>query len=302
MNRLPDVTAHRYDDAYPEFLNWLRPLQLDPASATDDVLDWAAADFLLEKFESGLFQYGQALALLAALRRRNPRLRVPTAGKIVAEWRREHPPQQAVALPREVVYAAFAVLWASRRFAAAGALMVSFCGLLRIGECLGLRLRSVVFDTPSAPQSAVMLLGRTKRGADDKVGPTHPSVVALLHHTVQTARREGAAWDAALFPISYAAFRRALALGVSVLGINTALVKTHSLRRGGATELYRSGIDLGAIVVFGRWAPEHSARVYIRGAEPTLIRARSALSATQWAAVQTLATAAGGLIQEAYRR
>lgn len=105
MNRLPEVTAHRHDDAYLEFLNWLRPLQLDPASATADVLDWAAADFLLEKFESELFQYGQALALLAALRRRNPRLRVPTAGKLV-------PPLQAEALPHEVAYAAFAVRWA----------------------------------------------------------------------------------------------------------------------------------------------------------------------------------------------
>lgn len=93
----------------------------------------------------------------------------------------------------------------------------------------------------------------------------------------------------------------ALVRAVGVLGINTTLVKTHSLRRGGATELYRSGVDIASIVVFGRWASEHSARVNIRGAEPTLLRARSALSERQWRQIVLLSEASGALIRCACR-
>lgn len=262
-------------------------------SARDEEVDWLVADYFMEQVDDGPFSMGSALALLGALRHRNPRRFLPVAGSIVAEWRKDRPPEQAVALPAEVVYAGFVVLWSANRRAVATVMLVAFCGLLRVGEALGLRRQMIIFQPPERPSSAILLLGKAKRGHDDQVELRNPVVIRALQCAVLTWSNSP---NDLLFDVSYSTFSRYLMRTVEVLGLDASRVRSHSLRRGGATELYHAGLDLDSIIVFGRWASDRSARLYIKAAEPTLLRSRSALTGAQWRVVVMLGQLAGDLV------
>lgn len=211
----------------------------------------------------------------------------------MAEWRKDHPLEQAIALPAEIVYAGFTVLWSANKRVIATVILISFCGLLRIGEALGLRKQAVVFLPPLKPSSVVLLLGKTKRGQDDQVELRNLVVIQALMHIVPEAT--GSSNDR-LFDVSFSTFCRYLLRTLELLGLDAARVRSHSLRRGGATELYRAGLELESIIVFGRWASERSARLYIKAAEPTLLRARSSMTGAQWRNVLVLGQLAGDVV------
>ena len=51
------------------------------------------------------------------------------------------------------------------------AILIAFCGLLRIGEALGLEWRDLHFPVSSEGRAQVVIvLHRTKRGVEEKVG------------------------------------------------------------------------------------------------------------------------------------
>ena len=269
LAQLPATTRDRYERGLAEQLG-RSALQTD---LPDEVLDWAVADYLLDGIEEGTFLLSGAQALIAALRKRDPRLTLTVAAKLLQTWRRGHPPVQAVALPGEVVNAMFALAWLTGDRLMGSLFLVCFAGLLRIGEGLLLRRRQLVFTAPRG-DAVIIMLGRTKRGVDDKVELTNPVVVEALRLAAAAVRDD----SARLFPFGYDAARKALQSYAAALGIDTPGLRTHSLRRGGATELYRKGVDLGTIIIFGRWASERSARLYIKGGEAALLRTRARAS------------------------
>ena len=86
-----------------------------------------------------------------------------------------------------------------------------FGALLRVGEGLGLRRRDVVIGGGSC----VFPLGRTKRGLEQKVAVTSPSVVGwveayVVRHPMEPHDR--------FFPVSYATYLRWLRAAAAALG------------------------------------------------------------------------------------
>ena len=69
--------------------------------------------------------------------------------------------------------------------------------------------------------------------------------------------------DHDLLPTSYERVASWFAKACSKLGI-TETFTTHSLRRGGATELLIQQFSLETIMEFGRWASVSFARLYLR--------------------------------------
>ena len=59
------------------------------------------------------------------------------------------------------------------------------------------------------------------------------------------------------------AFRRCFRQLVDGLSLNNLLLKPYSMRRGGATSLFRGTNSLDVVVLKGRWATQRTARIYV---------------------------------------
>ena len=125
---------------------------------------------------------------------------------------------------------------------------------MRISEVLGL-LRSQVM---AVPQGFICLLGRTKRGVDQRVPIRDPLAVEWLHRFLDS--HQGS--EQTLFPCSYGKCNYWIKRLSTLFGLPTAFT-THSLRRGGATALLMKGWRVDDICVLGRWASLSSARLYL---------------------------------------
>lgn len=141
--------------------------------------------------------------------------------------------------------------------------LLSFCGLLRIGELVGLAVEDVLFagfDDPRVDFAATsgLRLKRTKTGQNLFAELHNDDVVELLSSLCKGRRP-----DARVFNFSAGTFRTWFKRAVSALGLDDKYVP-HSLRHGAATALYMAGVDIETILVRGRWASTKSARHYIQ--------------------------------------
>ena len=59
------------------------------------------------------------------------------------------------------------------------------------------------------------------------------------------------------------AFRRCFRQLVDGLSLNNLLLKPYSMRRGGATSLFRATNSLDVVGLKGRWANQRTARIYV---------------------------------------
>ena len=248
------------------------------------MLDWVVAAYILECLdECRPTQCGRDV--IAALRRRNPQIRFYAAHKVMAQWEKDEPALQAQPISRECVLAAFVFLWMTGLEMAGTLFLCCFAGLLRVGEGLKLRRRHVIFTKVNGSYTAILLLGKTKRGIDDKVVLSNWIVVQALWVLLQRPGDD----DDFVFPFSYG-YTRGLFLKVFVtLGCSKTALRTHGLRRGGATELFKAGYSIGQIAVLGRWAAETTCRDYISRGDVALDRARREYDPTKSEQVRLLA-------------
>ena len=166
--------------------------------------------------------------LCAALHKINPRYQLVFSRKVLEVWKAEEPVHQAPACPLEVAFALVAAALAIEQYGIAISILLCFSGLLRISEALQLTRADLVFTEGVL----VLLLGRTKRGIDQKVVLTHPDVVAWVRQYLQVF--EGAA-DKLVCNVSYAKVRYWLPRLCKKLGLTNLALTSHSFRRGGAS-------------------------------------------------------------------
>ena len=110
--------------------------------------------------------------------------------------------------------------------------------------------------------SAVILLRDTKSGQrsffHEAVTVDDALLIALLRHVlVDLCPAERVVGSNA------GRFRAQFATAVHALGLDGRLLRPYSLRRGGATWMFRTAGNMQAIVVRGRWQSERSARLYV---------------------------------------
>ena len=160
--------------------------------------------------------------------------------------------------------------------------LVAFCGLLRVGEALALTWDAIYFsDTAVA-----LVLARTKRGIEQKVALENPCVVSWF----RTYRDRYQHLSARVFPVSYHKVNYWLRKLTQQFGFHDVKFSSHSLRRGGASELVRLRVPVADICLFGRWASHSSASEYMRRGEVFIMRLKGSHPEARWSQLEHLAS------------
>ena len=169
------------------------------------------------------------------------------------------------------------------------ALLLSFCGLLRVSEALRLRHMDVLLPLQHRGGSfVVLLLGRTKQGGShsDKVVIDHPEVIKFIEKYTMKFPGPG---PSAFCKTSYAQVRYWMRRLLPTLGFAADAFKSHSCRRGGASALSLQGVALKDVMLAGRWSSETSCRLYLRKAEVSLTRFMHGIDDHRWQLICSIA-------------
>ena len=137
-------------------------------------------------------------------------------------------------------------------------LLGSHC-LLRTGELVQITSNMVKFD--NALSTAVISLGATKSGKRagvvESVQVRLPWLVKLLAASLKAIPSGetlgGPGW----------LFRQKFEKLMCAAGLASFGFRPYSLRRGGATELWRTTSNLDKVVMAGRWRHSTTARIYV---------------------------------------
>lgn len=246
---------------------------------SEDDQDLFLAEWILDGYELGGSRNEYSWAL-SALQKVYPRLRLKTAWKVLDAWSSNIPVRQAPAAPPELLRAMIVLALVLGRPQLSVAMLLAYCGLLRVREVLRLKVKDVILDGTTL----VLCLGRTKRGMEQKVILTNASVVLWFSNFI--SRHPPQAPDELLFSISYSSMLRWVKRLAFLLGAESLQLTTHTFRRSGASELSRQGMPLSEILLYGRWLSERAARDYIRKGEVAIWRSKGLLANNDWKRVE----------------
>ena len=87
--------------------------------------------------------------------------------------------------------------------------------------------------------------------------------------------------DPTLIGMPVQAFRKLFQQGIGFLGCTEWGFKPYSIRRGGATELWRLSGQLSKVTLRGRWAHASTTRVYVNEGLATLAEQRLPVEPTK---------------------
>ena len=218
----------------------------------------------------------------------------PTAWKLHCEFLKDQTPRQAPVMPEELLYGIVTTLFLIGQVPVAIALLTTFCGCLRISEALALRVRDVHFVLVAGCWQAVLVLGKTKRGTEEKVVPTNSVVVQIL---ALYMKWRGGRREAKVFGMSYTTAARWLSRACAALGFSHVGFRTHSLRRGAASTLLASGHPIPNIMLCGRWQAEKNLREHFRKGDVALLQLRTSKAAGSWEMVHKYSALLPSLIE-----
>jgi integrase len=272
-----DSTRIKYHLAVEAFLSWCG----DHGLLKNAARGVADLDALLNKYFVFLWTTrrggkGVASATLHGVRALFPAWRdlFPIATEAVRGFNRVQPGRQYPPITWPLCCALAVHLVSSGCTRVAVGLLAGFHCMLRSGELCRLRTDDLAF--PSDPRVggqlaagvlAAFRLGRTKTGANQWAEVTSPALAGLLR-AVSRSTPPGAK----LFGASPAIFRKLFRAACKALGLDSKYTP-HSLRHGGATALFMSGMSISDIMVRGRWGKDKTARHYIQTG-PALLLAR----------------------------
>ena len=272
LTAVATATGEKYKAAASDF-----KLELERRGVSWDALDgeeqdWTLAEYLVEGYYSERTRpWGVTLA--SSLQKIAPSRRLKTAWKVLDTWAIHSPTQQALPCPKELALACSVLLVARGSWMEGTAVLLCFVGLLRISEALKLKISDVFFSTEATRLVVILVLSQTKRGRDQRVVIANAEVVAWLRVVLHRRESEGARKDMLLLPTSYKKVATSFSKACTLLQVPGHWT-THSLRRGGATEMLIQQYSLETIMEFGRWASVSSARLYLRRGEVALLRCR----------------------------
>jgi integrase len=266
-------TRERYSKAVRCFFAYLDDRNITlPSSAI-------ALDSLLVDYIGILWEEGDTKAwagdLLSGLGTLEPSLKkegFPRGWQMFTAWGKHEMPVRATPFTVEeaMALAGLSLERGDKRMAAT--ILVGFHGLLRTGELRSLRKDSLVFA--ASCESCVIKLGYTKggqrRGVQEEVCINDPFVSRLLF----LASEKDKPGDS-LLKRTEPVFRSDFNLLLKHFGLLTMGFKPYSLRRGGATHLFRETASFDAVAERGRWAHLKTCRIYVNEATASLDRCLS---------------------------
>ena len=160
---------------------------------------------------------------------------------------------------------------------------LAFARMLRISEALRLRWG----DLFPSERGLMLRLRETKAGCTEYVAIQNQFTAQF----VLGLRPAPATDEDKLCETGYSTFRFWFRCALQALGCGHFGLKSHSLRRGGATTRLMRGWTLAQIMVEGRWSSEGSCRLYLKSAEAAVLSMRRSLDPQRQLLVKQLAGA-----------
>eukprot|EP00438_Fugacium_kawagutii_P029122 Skav233719 [mRNA] locus=scaffold2120:365768:377109:+ [translate_table: standard] len=245
----------RYKDALDNLKD--HNLVLPPRYAQ---LDGILSDYLEHLWAEGL---GRTVAsnVLAAIQDSQPQAKghLSESWRLLRTWSIHEVPNRAPPLPLEVVHALCGYGLFKEQPHMTLSILVAFYGLLQTGEVLSLQAKHVTVNGPKGP--AVISLGLTKggkrQGAAESVTIYAEDVCRRLHQWVNTTPSHSF-----LAGPSHV-WRRTFSQYLSALGFSAWDFRPYSLRRGGATDVFKKQPQLDKLLILGRWQSARTARLYL---------------------------------------
>ena len=276
-------TAEKYLGALRHLNNSLLESGLVWHDMSESDQDAFLAEWVLDGYEQG---EGRNLCgwALSAVQKIFPRVKLKTAWQVMDVWSSLVPVRQAPAAPPELIQSMVVMAVILNKPHLATLMLLCFVGLLRVREALSLKLSDVLLQS----DCVILCLGVTKRGMEQKVLLSNPTVVQYLAAFFK--RFPCRKTDSLVLQISYTSALRWIRKLGSIFGADDLGLTTHSFRRSGASELARQGTSLPDILLYGRWLSERAARDYIRRGEVAIYRARQLMNPRAAARIQQWAS------------
>jgi hypothetical protein len=254
----------KYNYALELFFNWLDACRIDLPDTNRDLEAQACA------FVEALWEEGESKSLagdfLSSFKTMAPQLRSECHGfslawSLFTAWGRNELPERATPFDEDLILAMTCyAIQVQRNLSFGVALFLGFRGLLRVGEICGLRVGKIFFAENLS--SAVLELGFTKggqrRGIEERITIDDADLVRLLFILVEDKKPGDFT-----FTSTANQFRSLLAGIVQAFGLSGMNFKTHSLRRGGATHLFRLSASYDRVMEMGRWSSQKTCRIYV---------------------------------------
>ena len=278
VNKVAERTFGRYAAALAAFIEW-KAVHFPDTPRNDPALASLFADFISDLWIEGHAK-AQANDVLPAAAFFKPKLKgmLKEAWALMSVWNKlEEPVRATPFLPIHIkaLVGYFLALGYSRL---ALVLSLAWHLFLRTKEFLDLKAE----DTWIAPdlQSAVLCLGYTKsgkrRGEKDSLLLEDVGLVTWLASVFGDLLPQDS-----IIGLNVSQFRAHFHDALVHLGIATELYRPYSLRRGGATQAFRSGMKWEQLMNIGRWQHLHTCRVYIQDASQEAARASLSKPATR---------------------
>ena len=292
LGLLKPSSQQQYLVALRLFADWAAVMYPSFWVLSEEEQDFALSEYALECQDNDDCGVQLLSTTVAAVSRAYGRRRRFTAASLTVEgWKAGLAIKQAPPMSSVVTYAHVALLTAAQRLEEAAAVLVCFTGVMRISEVLSLVMGDVLLPSQhQMGQYVVILLRFGKRGAPDAtrivIGlPLVVRWITLYKNRVCAGRKS----DERFCSISYTTFRKWLRRASVALGFEGSFFTSHSMRRGGATEMVRSGVPVLDTMQYGRWASYSSFRIYVAKGDVLLTRFLQRLSDEEWLRLEAVA-------------
>ena len=190
------------------------------------------------------------------------------AWKLFRIWRKVERPQQAPPLPTAFTLALLSRTLELEDLEMASLLCLGFWGRLRTGELMLVQKRHILLR----PKEMIVQIGYTKTGlrraVDENVLITHSTTLMVCGALLDMKTDEDLLWSQTPH-----AFREKFRHLLKYFGLAPSF-RPYSLRRGGATDDFRSHGLMERTLLKGRWGTSFAARQYIQEGLSDLTRLR----------------------------
>ena len=254
-------------ERYMNGVLWILPtLEKDPQNIPEVV-----ADFVEQAYEDGE-SLGHVSDMLCGIHHHMPWLKgqLNNAWRLFRIWKRNETVDQATPFPPQVVHAMIFRSLELGNLAMSALLAAGFYGLLRTGEILKLNRSDVACDKTSL----VLNLGYTKagfrQGVEETVVIRHPRCLLIWKTFLDVIGPH----SSMLWPFSGSYFRAEFDALLQFFGLSNYGFRPYSLRRRGATAMFRADGLLEKVLIMGRWKTHTAATNYIHQGMATLAKMR----------------------------
>ena len=277
-------TRRRRDKLIEDFESWaLASCGVSVVGMLDAVsVDAEAIATMLVAFGKSLYYSGRAYGVYSesinavVSRRGCLRRQLGTAWDLAFSWVADEPASHRPAMPASVLLAisSLSMLWAWP--VEAGIFLLTWAGLLRIGEAIGAYRRDLILPRDAAPGTQCVLLrittpktrGRAARQQSARIDQV--DIVEYLSHVFGSYKPDQKLWS-----LSASTLRKRLNLLQSALGLPTR--KSHDLgsfRPGGATDMLQRFEDSELVRRRGRWVSTKVLEIYLQEVSTAVFRTK----------------------------